>query len=163
MPRHVEDKDLGFRAMVKAATKVDGLELRNGILDHTIRYAKSASAKGQFVSKVAAILGLHQVIGRGYDSQAGAIDAGMIQLLKDIHNGVPNPAARIHVLMGVRIQGAQRAALDGLIQRRTGRMRLAIRSTVFEEGRIGARGSAASGKRAAGDDPRKPKASQAIG
>ena len=162
MARHVEDKDLGFADMVKAAAKVDGLELRNGILDPGLRYPKSANAKGQLISKVAAILGVHQAIGSGYDSQAQIIDAGMIELLKAIHNGKPNPARQIHVLMGVRIQAAQRKRLDALLHRRTGRMSEAIRSTVFEGGRVGARGSAASGKRAAGDNPRAPKAGQAV-
>ncbi len=151
-----------MRDMIKAATKIDGLEQRNGILDHTLRYSKSANAKGQFISKVAAILGVHKAIGAGYDNESGTVDAAMSKLLKEIHNGVANPAQRIHELIGKRIQEAQRDHLDALLHRRTGRMREAIRSTVFEEGRVGDRGSAASGKRAAGDMPRKPKANQAI-
>ena len=161
--QHVLDKDLGFSDMVKAAAKVDGLELRNGILDHTLRYPKSAGgAKGAEIAKVAMINKLFRAIGRGYDSQAGVIDAAMVQLLKDIHGGKHRPAQRIQELIGVRIQGAQRAALAGYIERNTGRMWNAIRSTVFEEGRVGARGSAATGKVAAGDNPRQPKATDGV-
>jgi hypothetical protein len=160
---HVEDKDLGFGDMIKAAAKVNGLELRNGILDNNLRYPKSDNAKGQLISRVASILGIHQAIGSGYDAQLAAIDAGMAQLLKDVHAGTTSPAERIHELIGAPIRDAQRAQLDGLITHRTGRMRESIRSTVFEGGRVGARGSAAAGKVAAGDNPRQPKAGQAVG
>jgi len=161
--QHVEDKDLGFRDMVKAAAKLDGLELRNGILDHTLRYPKTPGAKGTEISKVAAMLGVFRAIGGGYDSQAGVIDAAMDQILKDVHHGRHRPAQRIHQLIGLRIQAAQRASLSGVISKRTGRMWKAIRSTVFEAGKIGARrGSAARGTVAAGDDPKRPRATDGV-
>lgn len=160
--QHVEDKDLGFDDMVKAAAKLDGLELRNGILDHTLRYPPTVGAKGQKISKVAMIHGVWKAIGSGYDSQAGTIDAAMTQILKDVHHGRHRPAQRIHNLIGIRIQAAQRAALSGVISKRTGRMWKAIRSTVFEGGRVGARGSAAKGTKAAGDDPRRPRPTDGV-
>lgn len=158
----VEDKDLGYGAMVKAAIKADGLELRNGFLDHRIRYPRSRSAEGQLVAKVAAILGLHAAISSGYDQERGTIESGMRQLLIDIHNGKGTPADRIQELIGKPIQESQRAAIYRLVHRQTGRMAEAIRSTVFEGGRVGGRGAASKGKVVAGDNPRRPTAREGV-
>lgn len=163
--QHVEDKDLGFRDMVRAAAKVDGLELRNGILDHTLRYPKSANAKGQTISRVAMINRIYEAISAGYDAQAGTIDAVTAKLLRYVHEGGDLPAEFIQRELGIKIQASQRAALSNIVRKRTGRMWKAIRSTVFEEGRItGARGarSGARGKVAAGDDPKRPKPTESV-
>jgi len=165
---HVEDKDLGFKAMVKAARKADGLELRNGQLNPALRYPRTRGAKGQTIGKVAAIHGVHRAIGEGYDTKRSTIDQGMKRVLQGIHKGRADGAVLIYKLLGIPIRRAQRAAaarlginIDGT-KGSTGRMRKAIIATVFEGGRVGARGAASSGEVAAGDDPKRPKPNEAV-
>lgn len=159
---HVEDRDLGWAAMVRAAAKADGLELRNGILDHRLRYPATSGAEGQFISKVAAIHGVFRAISQGYDMSRSDIDVGMRRLLVAIHDGRGDAGELIQELIGEPIQKRQRNALLSLLKKRTGRMWKAIRSTVFADGRIGSTRAAYRGTRVAGDDPSEPKGTQQV-
>jgi len=161
--QHVEDKDLGFGAMARATAKADGLELRNGILNWKLRYPRSGGgARGQEVAKVAAILRVHTAIASGYDAARGSTDAAFDRIHKELLAGRTDTPQRIHALMGKPIQAAMRAAAMRVVQRRSGRMAKAIRSTVFEGGRVGSRRAASSGTVAAGDDPRRPREGDAV-
>lgn len=162
MARDVVDKDLGWRAIARAAAQVDGMELRNGILDHRLRYKSSTNAEGQYISKVAAIHGVYRAIADGYEDKRGNTDAGMNKLLRAIHAGTSNPAALIHELIGVPIRDAMRSAVYRVVKRKSGRMAAAVRSTVFAAGRIGTRQAGFRGKKLAGDNPSAPKASQGV-
>jgi hypothetical protein len=106
MSRDVVDKDFGWAAMVRAAAKADGLELRNGILDWRKRYKRTKNAQGQQIAKVAGIHKMYGAIADGYEQERGTIDSGMVTLLKRIHAGVPNVGDVIYELMGRPIQVA---------------------------------------------------------
>lgn len=159
--REVEDKDLGFRAMRKAAMKIDGLELRMGILDHRLRYP-AKGGKGQFIAKVAGIHKIHAMIAAGYDAQRSTIDAGTNQVLAAIHNGAQHPAQEIYNRIGKPVRESMRKRIYQTLRRQTGRMAEAVRATVFEEGCIGSKSAAYRGTVAAGDNPSLPKASTAV-
>ncbi len=158
----VIDKDLGWIAIQRAAAKADGLELRNGYLDHRQRYPKSANAKGQSISKVAMFHGLYKAVSEGYEQQRQNTDAGLMRVLKAIHAGKGHPGELIHRIIGVPIRDAMRAAVYRLVRRRSGRSAAAIRSTVFDAGKVGTRSAGYRGKVVAGDNPSQPTATQAV-
>ena len=158
---HVEDKKTRWKGITHAVAAADGLELRIGLMNWKLRYPKKRGRTE--IAKVAGILQIYPAISGGYDKQRATIDTAFARVHAHLLAGKPEVEELIYRIMGVPVRDAMRAAAMKLVNRQSGRMELAIRATVFDNVKPGRRGPMHTGDVVAGDDPKRPKPSEALG
>jgi len=162
MSTQVKDDHRLWDKIKYSAQDIDGLELRIGILDPRIAYPSTRGSKGAAVAKVAGVHQIHRAISAGYDARSPEIDAAQRKILVSIHQGRGKAADLIYDLIGKPVRDAMRSEVYRIVKRNSGRMAEALRATVFRAGRLGSRGAASAGTVMAGDDPKRPKATEKI-
>lgn len=146
----VVDRDLGWNAAIDRIIEAEGMQVRAGILSGIPKYPKSgAGKKGSQVAKVGAVHGFVKGFGNVFDRVQGDIAV----LLDGAHGQIlaGRSAAQALEPIGRYLRDAFRREVKDRGFVKSGRLLSAVRGAVFD-----------GAKRVAGDDPRRPRATDAV-
>lgn len=153
MPRDgVIDRDLGEKSILRRLIQAEGMEVRVGYLKGSpVRYprTKGQKVKGSEVAKVAAVHGLIKMVADVWDAKQGDLNRAIERAHARVIGGMAAKDALVEV--GNLLRDAMRDKVYEKVEERTGRLREALRATVFD-----------GNKRVAGDDHTGPKASESV-
>jgi hypothetical protein len=145
----VRDIDRGWQTAFKSIVKAEGLVVKVGYLSGVPKYPKKEG--GSPVVKVAAVHGMIKVLANAFDGMRGEINKRVDLAHGDIIKG-RDPGEALHDHVGLSIRQRYRFSVAETITPRSGRLQAAIRATVFDGSKV-----------VAGDNPRRPRASDRPG